>query len=452
MTHLLRILAFTFLIVLTVPAHCQLHFKLPELEDTSSLKKGIARTAWLLTSGTKHQPKEVRVLVYGQSISVQVWWQEVKNFMVNEYPLAQIKFINKAIGGFSTERLKLMVANDVVAFYPDLILFHDYGNEADYEFIIETIRKITTAEIAIQTDHMAMQNQEWHDMHNGVWLPALCRKYELALIDVRTTWKAYLKENKLLIKDLLTDGVHLNAQGNHLMAAIINNYLKDLPAATFSDNPVRTFKAGKDFTVKNARLSIPVTGNRIDIVWKQNHIDHSKPIQVRIDNSKPSSCACCFYYTRPAWDTTGFMLKYIGQLLAMQLTDKVVEENWALTIIATDSIRQQIQFSLRGSVTGDDGTGNSDVAFTSRSGKISIQPEYWFLRKTANDFAQFNWLQPGAVLTWQVKSLCYDMVKPQSSSTTTIAQGLPNGKHLLELSGEALHHVKEIRVYQPPIK
>ncbi len=46
-----------------------------------------------------------------------------------------------------------------------------------------------------------------------------------------------------------------------------------------------------------------------------------------------------------------------------------------------DSIRQQVQFSLRGSVTGDDGLGRSNVAFTSRSGKISIQPEYWFRAK-----------------------------------------------------------------------
>jgi len=381
-----------------------------------------------------------------------VWWEEVKDFMVKEYQLAQINFINKAIGGFSTERLKLMVANDVISFYPDLILFHDYGNEADYESIIQTIHKITTAEIAVQTDHMAVQGQEWHDKHSGLWLPALCRKYGLALIDVRTAWKAYLKENNLRIEDLLTDGVHLNAQGNHLMTAIITDYFKKLPIVTFSNPPVRTLKAGKDFTVKKARLSIPVTGNRIDLVWKQNRMNNSSPIQVLIDNSKPSSCACCFYYTRPALDTASFFLKHIGQLLAMQLMDKATEESWALTVIAIDTIRQQIQFSLRGSLTGDDGLGSSDVAFTSHSGKISIQPEYWFRRKDTNDFAQFHWLQPGAVLRWQVKPLCYDMVQPQRGSTTTIAQGLHNGQHLLELSGKALHQVKEIRVYQPPLK
>jgi hypothetical protein len=87
-----------------------------------------------------------------------------------------------------------MAENDVVSFYPDLILFHVYGNEADYENIIQTIRRKTTAEIAIQTDHMASHAQDWHDRHSQVWLPSICKKYGLALIDVRSGWKTYLKE------------------------------------------------------------------------------------------------------------------------------------------------------------------------------------------------------------------------------------------------------------------
>jgi hypothetical protein len=81
--------------------------------------------AWLLTSAAKANPKKVRILVYGQSISEQVWWKEVKTFIEKKFPLADITMINKAIVGFSSERLKLMAENDVSLFYPDLILLHD---------------------------------------------------------------------------------------------------------------------------------------------------------------------------------------------------------------------------------------------------------------------------------------------------------------------------------------
>ena len=157
-----------------LPASGQLTFELPQVKDVTPIREGVARTTWLLTSGTKNQPKDVRILVYGQSISAQEWWLEVKEFLKAQYPLARIQVVNKAIGGFSAERLKLTAANDIRFFYPDLILFHDYGNENDYETIIQIIRKQTTAEIAVQTDHMALQNQEWHDRHSELWLPALC--------------------------------------------------------------------------------------------------------------------------------------------------------------------------------------------------------------------------------------------------------------------------------------
>lgn len=217
-----------------MPVSGQSYFNVPIIKNTEQFRKGIARTASLLKSNDQ-TPNQIRILVYGQSISQQVWWNTVKEFVKKQFPLTDITFINKAIGGFSSERLKLTVENDVVSFYPDLILFHDYGNEPDYEKIIQIIRRRTTAEIAVQTDHMAAQNQEWHDRHNEVWLPSLCEKYGLALIDVRSVWKTYLKENNLDTKDLLSDQVHLNAHGNYLMASIINKYFESLSLVRFTD-------------------------------------------------------------------------------------------------------------------------------------------------------------------------------------------------------------------------
>lgn len=425
----------------------QPYFTVHDVKDTMQFKNGVARTAWLLSSVNNGNSEPVRILVYGQSISEQSWWKEVREFVTNRFPSARINFINKAIGGFSSERLKLMVENDVVSFYPDLILFHDYGNEADYEKIIQTIRRRTTAEIALQTDHMAAQGQVWHDKHSQEWLPSTCSKYGLALIDVRSVWKTYLKENNLEIKDLLSDGIHLNAHGNYLMASIIKKYFASLTPAEGVDRYVKYLVPGKDFTVKGNQIELSVNGNRIDLAWKPN-ISRNGQALVYIDERKPSTFNTCYYYTRPAFDSTSFLRK-IGQVLAMKLTDKAKEEEWAMTITSTDSVKQQMRFSLKGSITGEDGWGTSESTFTSNSGKIIIEPTYWF---RAKEFAKFPWVKPGDVLKWKVKCMCKDEVVPIASAETTVVQGIENGVHRLKLTGKGLKDLQGIRVYEPALK
>jgi hypothetical protein len=432
---------------LSFSVKAQSYFTVPQVKDTMQFKNGVARTAWLLTSAGEANPQSVRILVYGQSISEQSWWKDVRDYVEKRFPLANITFINKAIGGFSSERLKLMAENDVVSFYPDLVLFHDYGNEADYETIIQTIRRKTTAEIALQTDHMAAQGQEWHDKHSHEWLPAICSKYNLALIDVRSVWKTYLKENNLEIKDLLVDGVHLNAHGNYLMASIIQQYFASLHDAPANDQYVKNLKAGNDFAVKQNKIDIPVSGNRVDLIWKPN-VGSNVHAAVYIDEKKPSAFNTCYFYTRPSLDGAGFLRK-IGQVLAMKLTDKAKEEEWAMTITSTDSVKQQMGFSLKGSLTGEDGTGTSESTFTSNSGKIIIEPTFWF---RAKEFAKFQWVKPGDVLKWEVKSMCKDEVVPNVGAVTTVVQGIDNGQHRLKLTGKGLKDLQAIRVYEPPLK
>ena len=401
------------------------------------------------TSSLLHQPNApIRILVYGQSISVQDWWKEVKTYFENKYPTAAITFMNKAIGGFSAERLKLTVANDVVSFYPDLILFHDYGNEEDYEKIIRVIRSKTTADIAIQTDHMALQNQEWHDRHNNIWLPGLCRKYGLALVDVRKYWKLYLKENKLEIKDLLTDGVHLNEQGNYVMAAIIKNYFDNLLYVPMADQRIAILKRDRDFFVKGDSIQLPFTGNRVDV--QNDSPTKTNSIRILVDNQSLKNNERCFYYTRPTLKPDEFFLTNIGLLLAMELSRNVREEKWFLTILSIDSLQQQVVFSIKGSLTGEDGTGNSSKVFNSNSGKITIRPDAWFVRKSKGDFALFNWLKPGDVLQWQIKSMCFDSLALQPVKQT-ILQGIVNTTHQLKITGPGAKHINEIIVYLPPL-
>ena len=432
---------------ITSVTSAQSFFGLPTIKDADQFNSAVVRTATLLHAATASKPVEVRILVYGQSISVQDWWKEVKKYVETRFPFARIQFINKAIGGFSAERLKLTVENDVVSFYPDLVLFHDYGSETDYEKIIQVIRSRTTAEIILQTDHMAVQNQEWHDKHSAVWMPALAKKYGLAIIDVRKVWKEYLIQNKLEIKDLLSDGVHLNQHGNYLMASIVNKYFESLQQPQVKSSFYNEYLEGTDFFVQGRTIKKEIDGNRIDLVFADKAFKPNK-LSVQVDGGKPNLLSSCFYNTRPAFDTTSFFLKKIGQPLAIKLGGNVKEEEWKMTITSVDSIKQQVGFLLRGSITGEDGVGSSDSMFRSISGAIAIEPANWF---RAKEFARFPWLVPGDVLTWKVKRMCHDKLTSKAAATTTILQGIENKKYLLKLRGKGIKQVKAIRVYKPPL-
>ena len=452
----MRILFFLLLLLPVLgSAAAQSFFPIPEIADPARFVPYVARTAGRLAAPSS-PTDTVRVVVYGQSISMQDWWQDVKSYLETQYPRTPLVVRNRAIGGFSAERLKLMVANDLVPLAPDLVLFHDYGNEADYETIIRTIRERTTAEVAVQTDHVAVgQNEAWHDRHNAEWLPALCQKYGLALLDVRTAWKAYLHQNNLPAAALLTDHVHLNDHGNYLMAGIIKRYLDALPrTAPLEGNRVDlawaagttvVYRAGRDYGPSRKRLRLPVEGNRVDLAWAAGTTGGR--VSVRLDGQKPSARPDCYFYSRPARRPEGFFLTHMGQLLAMQLAGRPQEEDWTLTVTEVDTARGQLRFTLRGSRTGEDGAGRSDSLFTSRSGRITITPGGWFRRKSPGDFGQFRWLAPGDTLHWRVQCMGKDAVESGSPGPVPVVLGIPNGRHVLELEGGPLP--AEVRVYQP---
>ncbi len=188
--------------------------------------KHISRTMHLLASSTADHPNTVKVMIYGQSITRQQWWLIIREHLVARFPHARLDVRNYAIGGFSAERLIRIVERDMLDFYPDLVVFHDYGGEDTYEEIIRMFRSFTTAEVMIMNDHIGLtQNQEWHDRHSWKWLPAMCEKYHMELIDVRTNWIDYAEKYGYGYGKFLKDNVHMNDFGNYLMAEIIKGHL-----------------------------------------------------------------------------------------------------------------------------------------------------------------------------------------------------------------------------------
>jgi hypothetical protein len=443
---MMRCALFPLLFVFSLSAFSQPFQPIPQVVAPLLFNSQLQYTAALLNE----QQPQVRVLVYGQSISVQDWWKEVAVFFEKKYPNATFNFVNKAIVGFSAERLKFTAENDIASFYPDLILFHDYGNEQDYEKIIRIIRSKTTADIAVQTDHMANQDQVWHDRHSKVWLPELCKKYGLALIDIRTYWKKYLQKNNLEIKELLVDGVHLNHHGNYLMAETIKAYFNNLRYDGVSGKRITKLQKGKDFHVKNGLITMTIIGNRVDI--RSDSAPNGSYIDLLVNQRSLKDQQGCYYYTRPLLKSTGDFLTRIGSLIAIKLSDRTREENWSLTVLSVDSLNQEITYSLMGSRTGKDGKGTSRNRFISNSGRIMIDQDAWFFRKNEGDFAQYGWIKPGEVLQWKTKSMCHTRIGLTRGENQTLFQGISNTPHQLTISGAGVDHIDEILVYSPILK
>ncbi|MEZ2276536.1 MAG: hypothetical protein ACBR12_06435 [Microcoleus sp.] len=123
-------------------------------ENSANFGANIQRTMGLLASSTPGDRKPVRILFYGQSITKQDWWQDVANDIRKRFPDADLTIENRAIGGFAAGLLIRPSEHDLYPFYPDLVIFHVYGGDEDYEAIIANIRRRTTSEILIHSDHI----------------------------------------------------------------------------------------------------------------------------------------------------------------------------------------------------------------------------------------------------------------------------------------------------------
>ncbi|MDZ4695636.1 MAG: hypothetical protein SGI86_10845 [Deltaproteobacteria bacterium] len=185
----------------------------------------------------------VRVLVYGQSISEQIWWEEVRAFLRTTYPAGKLIMENHARGGCASQCLtgespwfldntKIdRLPGDVFAWNPDLILFHVYGSHTSYETIMKGFKERTKAEVLLQTDHRTKDNpaessgERWSQTMSTMHIPLYSTRYGFSLARIWEAWGAHLQQTKLPASHFLADDVHLNDAGNALMASFIKPYL-----------------------------------------------------------------------------------------------------------------------------------------------------------------------------------------------------------------------------------
>lgn len=437
-------------------------------KDDSYFGAKIQRTMTLLATSTPKHRHRVRILFYGQSITKQEWWLEVAKDLRQRFPDADLQIENRAIGGFASPLLIRPAEHDLYPFYPDLLIFHVYGPEPEYESIIANVRRRTTSEIAFHSDHITwlptgtllddkekLNAYQWHDSHSTEWLPQIAQKYESELIEIREPWKQYLKDNGLKPNDLLSDDAHLNDHGNFLLGSLVKRQLRynpKFPTDSWKDL-VKTYVVGKDVKWKNGKLVLEFEGNRVDAIAAKTTNSKSHQGRILIDGKPPSQFPELYTITRPS--------QVIGvdwpAILQVSWEKPLIIEDWTAQITEINEDASQFKFEVKGSKTGFDGSGVSDRKFVSNSGRVVIEPDNWWL-KNAYEYSRQP-IPKGFEIKWQVLPMFVDeyvVPKVEDSSQeylTTLAQNLSNAKHTLEIipNENGILPIQSIRVYQPPL-
>jgi hypothetical protein len=435
------------------------------IENNATFGARIQRTMGLLAASTPTDRRQVRILFYGQSITEQDWWKDVVKDLKQRFPNADLIVENRAIGGFSAPILIRPSEHDLYPFYPDLLIFHVYGGDEDYEAIIANVRSRTASEILLHSDHIQwlptgnsddpeeLKRYEWHNTHSTKWLPELADKYGCEIAEIREPWMRYLKDNRLQPKQLLSDSVHLNDWGNFLLAALIKPHLRYKPNSPQPPQDlVKTYTVGSDVKWQDGKLVLEFEGNRIDAIADKTFNGKAISARIAIDGKKPSEFSELYSITRPSL-SLGVRWPAILQVSSQK---PLIVEDWKAIITEINSDASKFKFDVVGSKTGYDGSGTNDEMFVSNSGRIVIEPRNWWLK---NSYEYSKKPTPkGFEISWQVKPMFVDSyVPPQIADSsreysTTLAQNLSNSKHILEIVPETDGKVpiKAIRVYRPP--
>jgi regulation of enolase protein 1 (concanavalin A-like superfamily) len=206
-----------------------------EYPDSTQSGIGIQKTMAKLSGG---QP--VKIVFFGQSIVAgNVWVDSLTKYLRNKFPSSAITMVNAAIGGCAAECMtgNNNVETKLVPQHPDLVILYIYYHvEPDMDALIrQMVAKLPGSEILVFNFHFSPatstwspEGQEseipWEDAASWDYLPALCEKYGLGFLDIRTPWVSYLATYYNGRDALTADGIHLNAIGQNLMGLLPRPY------------------------------------------------------------------------------------------------------------------------------------------------------------------------------------------------------------------------------------
>lgn len=440
--------------------------------ETKAFGSKIQRTMTLLATSTPEKRNHVRILFYGQSVTLNPWWKDVAEDLKKRFPHADLEIENRAIGGYGGPVLINTAEFDLYPFYPDLVIFHVWaGVESGHqEKIIRRIRQRTSAEVLLWTSNLRWpksvppdgdpqhpdvlakdaQDQAISDLYFRLGKELYCE-----VADVRTGMQHYLKKHRKVVKDTLRDTVHPNELGNFLIAELVKPHLRYDPSlANDTWKRLGTEIRMDDPRIKhndNGSLTVTFNGNRIDLIAAPGEKTEATVI---LDGKPPSQNPDLYYHARPG-PTPVAGRPAFNRIDHQSLLQ---EETWTARILECDLEKDILRYEVSGSKTGPDGIGDHKKRFISKSGRVVIEPNMWMV----------NWslrykkasLPEDYKVTWETKPLFVDNWKQPTISdsskeySTTLAQGMKNGEHTLTLSPKTKGKlpIDSFRVYHPPLE
>ncbi len=439
----------------------------------------IARTLSIIRGSSPNDRKVLKVLFYGQSITRSGWHEAVVEHWRQIYPNTVFVVENRALGGFPSQALVRTTEQDIAAFYPDLIIFHVYGDHRDYEKIIRLFRSRTAADIIVQTDHgdvmpdprcdegihltlsrpagcaglLWYHQRMWNDEMSYHKIPAMARKYALAVEPQRDWWRGYLLRTGSSPSDLLSDEIHPNARGKELIAEFFNKYFDGLVSQYNGEmahdvDSLHLTEQERDSGSANVRIE----GTRLELV-------SDRPLTawpaVSVDGQSPTNLDGCYQVSRTSSIETVPDWPAIRRIVLMH--DRVAE-NWTATLSDFSSDQKEFNFAVQGDKSGPQGTGSSEGTFVSSSGKLQIEPGDWMVER-AWEHSKVP-LHSSFRVNWSVDYVCGGKpeVLDRGDGTTeyryVLATGLTDTEHSIDLkdSTEDLGKIDRLIVYRPRIR
>ena len=448
--------------------------------DTVPDQQKIARTLEIIRTSTPTNRKVLKVLFYGQSITRSGWHNAVVEHWREKYPNTVFVVENRALGGFTSQNLVRTTEQDTAAFYPDLIIFHDYGDHRAYEEILRMFHSLTAADVILQTDHgdglpdppcaeglqlelhrkpgcagvLWVHQRLWHDEMSYHKIPAFGKKYGMAVEPQRKWWRDYLLQMGIEPQSMLmADGLHPNEKGKELIADFFNRYFDNLVEQWNGQTGKNVVSIRADATRRSGEMeAVNFDGSRLELLTNQ-------PLavwpSVTIDERSPKDIDGCYQVTRatplksvPDWPT----------LRRITLLHDHTAQDWTATITSITPDQKSADFTVSGSLTGDEGNGTSLRKYVAKSGRLSIDGDDWMFER--GFLLKHIPLQVPAEVHWSVVYICggnpevIDQGNGMTQYRYVLGAGLSNAKHTAELSfpPHDLTDAVEFRAYKPPLR
>lgn len=437
--------------------------------------KALANTIYTIRSATQDHPKIVKILFYGQSISTTKWTDRAVAALRVKFPYVRFVYRNFAIGGWSAVILERAAARDVEEFYPDLIVFHVYGDHRAYERIVRTFRQKTAADIIIQTDHVVkpveplcisgmrlrwspppgcrghlwFKQRNWEDYMSGQRLPELSEQYNLALEPRRQRWDAYLRAHHLAPSALLADSFHPNEEGWRLMSSLFTTWFDKVVLTPRLPAPNR--KQVRHFAPPTPGYSTTYEfdGNRVELLAAG---PLGGKVRITVDGKRSETLDGCWQTSRvstlpnvPDWPA-------LKQVQVAQSYHQA--HQWSIRVTDWNPIQSTFKFTLADAKRSL-GHGTSDANFTSSDAKVQIDSQDWIIGAA---HTIFNKITPeGSTFTFDRHYVCGDQAPVPLTARSVeqryvIATGLANTHHVVKVSvNPGAPVVHEVRAYHPSL-